>query len=113
MSIKVFGMAAFRAAIDRGFQLAEFTEASIRKMPGWEIVTPAHMGIVCFRYSHAGDAAHLGLVQTLLQDGFTLITSTVLRNRTVLRTCTINPRTTEADIEQSLERLNGFARRLT
>jgi len=112
MSIKVFGMAAFRAAIDRGFQLAEFTEACIRKMPGWEIVTPACMGIVCFRYTRADDAAHLGLVQTLLQDGFTLITSTVLRNRTVLRTCTINPRTTETDIQRSLERLDGFAQRL-
>lgn len=113
MSIKVFGMAAFRAAIDRGFQLAEFTESVIRKMSGWEIVTPACMGIVCFRYTCADDAAHLGLVQTLLQDGFTLITSTVLRNRTVLRTCTINPRTTETDIQLSLERLDTFARRLS
>jgi len=112
MSIKVFGMAAFRAAIERGFELADFTEQCIRKMDGWEIVTPACMGIVCFRYKRADDAAHLQLVQTLLRDGFTLITSTVLRHRTVLRTCTINPRTTETDIQQSLERLDGFARRL-
>jgi glutamate/tyrosine decarboxylase-like PLP-dependent enzyme len=112
MSIKVFGMAAFRAAIERGFELADFTEQHIRKMDGWEIVTPACMGIVCFRYKRADDAAHLQLVQTLLRDGFTLITSTVLRHRTVLRTCTINPRTTETDIQQSLERLDGFARRL-
>jgi aromatic-L-amino-acid decarboxylase len=110
MSIKVFGMAAFRAAIQRGFELAEFSEACLRKMPGWEIVTPAQMGIVCFRYSRAGDAAHLRLVQTLLQDGFTLITSTVLRHRTVLRVCPINPRTTEADITESLARLDSFAR---
>jgi glutamate/tyrosine decarboxylase-like PLP-dependent enzyme len=59
MSIKVFGLAAFRAAIERGFVLSEFTEACLRKMPGWEIVTPAQMGIVCFRYRSAGDTAHL------------------------------------------------------
>ncbi len=112
MSIKVFGMAAFRAAIERGFEQAEFIEARLRKMPGWEIVTPAQMGIVCFRYSRADDAAHLRLVQTILQDGFALITSTVLRQRTVLRTCTINPRTTEADIEETLARLDRFARQL-
>jgi len=112
MSIKVFGLAAFRAAIERGFVLGEFTEACLRGMPGWEIVTPAQMGIVCFRYSSADDAAHLRLVQTLLEDGFALMTSTVLRGQTVLRTCTINPRTTEADIQASLERLDGFARRL-
>ncbi|HLK21697.1 MAG TPA: aminotransferase class V-fold PLP-dependent enzyme [Bryobacteraceae bacterium] len=112
MSIKVFGLAAIRAAIEHGFQLAEFAEACLRKMPGWEIVTPAQMGIVCFRYTHVDDAAHLRLVQTLLEDGFALITSTVLRGQTVLRTCTINPRTTDADVQQSLERLDRFARQL-
>ena len=111
MSIKVFGMAAFRAAIERGFELAEFTEARLRKMPGWEIVTPAQMGIVCFRFEGADDAAHLGLVQSILKDGFALITSTVLRGRTVLRMCTINPRTSEADIEDTLDRLDCLARR--
>ena len=113
MSIKVFGLAAFRAAIERGFVLAEFAEACLRGMPGWEIVTPAQMGIVCFRYSALDDDAHLSLVQTLLEDGFALITSTILRGQTVLRTCTINPRTTETDIRAALERLDGFARRVT
>ena len=109
MSIKVFGMAAFRAAVERGFALAEFTEARLRKMPGWEIVTPAQMGMVCFRYGGADDGAHFRLVQSILKDGFALITSTVLHGRTVLRTCTINPRTTEADIEATLERLDRLA----
>jgi aromatic-L-amino-acid decarboxylase len=113
MSIKVFGLAAFRAALERGFSQGEFTEACLRAMPGWEIVTPAQMGIVCFRYSALDDEAHLRLVQTLLEDGFALITSTILRGRTVLRTCTINPRTTEADIQASLERLDTFARGAT
>jgi aromatic-L-amino-acid/L-tryptophan decarboxylase len=113
MSIKVFGWAAFRAAIERGFVLAEFAEACLRGMRGWEIVTPAQMGIVCFRYSALDDDAHLKLVQTLLEDGFALITSTILRGQTVLRTCTINPRTTEADIRTALEKLDGFARRVT
>lgn len=110
MSIKVFGMAAFRAAVDRGFRLAEFTEARLRNMAGWEIVTPAQMGIVCFRLRGADDAAHLRLVQAILRDGFALITSTVLQGKTVLRTCTINPRSTEADIEETLARLDRLAR---
>jgi glutamate/tyrosine decarboxylase-like PLP-dependent enzyme len=105
-------MQSFRTAIDRGFAQAEFVEARLRGMPGWEIVIPAHMGIVCFRYSSADDAAHLRLVQSVLQDGFALITSTVLKHRTVLRTCTINPRTTNDDIDQSLKRLDALARAL-
>jgi glutamate/tyrosine decarboxylase-like PLP-dependent enzyme len=111
MSIKVFGMAAFRAAVEHGFVLAELTEAGLRRMPGWEVVTPAQMGIVCFRHRDLDDNGHLSLVQTLLQDGFALITSTVLNKRTVLRTCTINPRTTEADIRQTLQKLDGLARK--
>jgi glutamate/tyrosine decarboxylase-like PLP-dependent enzyme len=112
MSIKVFGMASFRAAIDRGFDLAEFTEARLHTMPGWEIVTPAQMAVVCFRYSGADDSAYLRLVQNLLEDGIALITSTVLRGQTVLRTCTINPRTTETDIERTLDRLDHLAKQL-
>ena len=110
MSIQVFGMAAFREAIERGFALAEFTEDTLRRMPAWEIVTGAQMGIVCFRYRAANDATHMALVQALLQDGFALVTSTVLGGRTVLRTCTINPRSTEADVAQTLEKLDVFAR---
>ena len=113
MSIQVFGMASFRSAIERGFALGEFTEGVLRAMPGWEIVTPANMAVVCFRYSSAGDAFHLKLVQALLDDGFALITSTILRGRTVLRTCTINPRTKEADIQMTLERLNLLAQKLS
>ena len=63
------------------------------------------MAVVCFRYSAGDDALHLRLVQAMLEDGFALITSTVLRGRTVLRVCTINPRTTEDDLERSFERL--------
>ena len=110
LSIEAFGLASFRDAIGRGFELADFTERTLRAMPGWEIVAPSQMGIVCFRFASADDAAHSQLVQTMLRDGYALITSTVLRGQTVLRTCTINPRTTEADIEESLRRLDRFAR---
>jgi aromatic-L-amino-acid decarboxylase len=109
MSIRVFGVAAFRQAIEKGFELAEFAEEVIRKMNRWEVVTPAQMGIVTFRFTPADDALHLRLVQRLLEDGHALITSTVLRGRTVLRMCTINPRSSEDDVESSLRRLDELA----
>lgn len=112
LSLKYFGLDSFRAAIQHGLVLAEFTEACLRKMSGWEIVTPAQMGIVCFRHTASGDAAHLELVQMMLRDGYALATSTVLRGRTVLRMCPINPRSTEADVEETLRRLDRFARSL-
>jgi aromatic-L-amino-acid/L-tryptophan decarboxylase len=109
LSFKVFGIAAFRAAIARGFGLAEFAEARLRDMPDWEIVSPAQMAVICFRHRRSSDTAHASFVDAMLRDGFALATSTVLRGSTVLRMCTINPRTTESDIELTLEKLDRLA----
>lgn len=114
LSIHTFGMQAFRDAISRGFDLAEIAEQRLRAMADWEVLSPARMAIVCFRYvPRSGDvnALQLQLMETMLRDQFALLTTTVLRGDTVLRMCTINPRTTEADITETLMRLDGFARR--
>ncbi|MDP8981717.1 MAG: pyridoxal-dependent decarboxylase, partial [Acidobacteriota bacterium] len=112
LSVKTFGMASFRAAIAHGFHLARFAESQVRAMPDWEVVTPAQMAILCFRRRGADDAFHLKLVDAMVRDGYALITSTVLKCGTVLRVCPINPRSTEADIATSLDRLDSLARRL-
>lgn len=108
MSLKVFGLDAFRAAVDRGFELAGFAEKCLRRMPGWEVVSPAQMGIVCFRYGSDDQLPHR-LVDAMLAGGYALLTSTVLHGHSVLRLCAINPRTTEADIEQTLDKLHSLA----
>ena len=107
MSIQYFGLDAFRAAMERGFDLAEFAERKLRSMPGWEIITPAHMGIVTF---HHPDADYPKMHDAMLAEGFAMATSTVLKGRTVLRFCTINPRTTEDDITQTLDRIDRLVR---
>ncbi len=48
----------------------------------------------------------------MLRDGFGLATSTVLNGRTALRLCTINPRTTQEDVEQTLDWLDALAENL-
>jgi aromatic-L-amino-acid decarboxylase len=45
----------------------------------------------------------------LLRDGYAFLTSTTLRGRTALRFCTINPRSTEADILGTIERIERLA----
>ena len=105
MSIQYFGLEAFRTAMERGFELAEFAESKLRCMPGWEIVTPAQLGIVTF---HHPSADYKKLHDAMLQDGFALATSTVLKGRTVLRFCTINPRTTEDDIIRTIEQIDAL-----
>jgi aromatic-L-amino-acid decarboxylase len=111
MSIQYFGLDAFRAAIERGFVLAEIAERKLRDMANWELVTPAQMGIVCFRRREAQDSFYPRLHDAMLRDGFALATSTVLNGRSALRLCTINPRTTDNDIEQTLDWLDALAER--
>jgi glutamate/tyrosine decarboxylase-like PLP-dependent enzyme len=117
MSVKVFGWQAFRAAIAAGFEHAELAEAEIRTLAGWEVVTPAQMAVVTFRYApsdlpaHKLNALNQALVEDIIADGFALVTSTVLRGQTVLRMCTINPRSIEADISETVRRLDQAARR--
>src|SRR5205823_5857695 len=108
LSVNTFGVDAFRAAIDHGFEMAEVAERELRAR-GWEIVSPATMGIVCFRFNGDG-ALHTRLVDRMLEDGYAFLTSTEVRGGTVLRLCTINPRTTVEDVRGTVERLDGFAR---
>ncbi len=106
MSMQYFGLEAFRAAVDRGFALAELAEAKLRRMERWEVVTAAQMGIVNFRRRGADEEFYRQAHDAMLLDGFALATSTVLNGSTVLRLCTINPRTTESDIELTLDWLD-------
>jgi len=48
------------------------------------------------------------LVDATIQDGFAMLSSTILRGRTVLRMCTINPRTTQADVRELITRLESW-----
>jgi glutamate/tyrosine decarboxylase-like PLP-dependent enzyme len=107
LSINSFGMAAFRAAVTRGFELAEFAEGELRRRSNFEILSPAEMAIVAFRLGK-DDALQTRLVESMLKDGFAFLTSTTLKGVTALRLCTINPRTTEQDIIQTIDRLEKF-----
>ena len=108
LSLNTFGLRAFRDAVTRGFELAEFAERELRRRANCEILSPAEMAIVAFRFGKDG-AVQTRLVEMMLKDGFAFLTSTTLKGMTALRLCTINPRTTEADIVQTIDRLEKFA----
>jgi glutamate/tyrosine decarboxylase-like PLP-dependent enzyme len=114
MSLKVFGLDAFRQAVGRGVLLAEAAEAVLRESASWQVVTSAQLGIVTFRYLAPGrandeiDALNQEILARMLADGYAMLSSTILRGRPVLRLCTINPLTTEADIRETVQRLEQF-----
>lgn len=111
MSLRVFGIGAFRRAIERGFELAEYAEQKIAALPDWEVVSPAQMAIVAFRYKGT-DQDQTRIVDQLFAGGQAFLTSTVHGGRTVLRMCTINPRTTIEDIDTTIALLAKTAQGL-
>lgn len=114
MSLRAFGVAAFRAAIQTGMESARHADTLIQEMDRLEVTSAAQLAVVTFRYlpevgdEQLAEAANRAIVHRGLTDGFATVTSTVLSGRSVLRLCTINPRTTSEDLRSTLERLRMF-----
>ncbi|MHB0756643.1 pyridoxal phosphate-dependent decarboxylase family protein [Polaribacter sp. M15] len=121
MSIKTFGLQSFREAIDYSIQLAEKTEAFLRKSANWEIVSPATLGIINFRYNPIVkklsekdlDQLNQKISQEIINAKEAMLVTTVLQKQIVLRMCLINPRTTFDDVKQTLEQCEFYGRNLT
>ncbi|HEX2088183.1 MAG TPA: aminotransferase class I/II-fold pyridoxal phosphate-dependent enzyme [Solirubrobacteraceae bacterium] len=106
LSLQTFGLDAFRAAIDRVIDLGERAQRSVDASDELEVVTPAQLGILTFapRGRDAGDIA-----ERMVAQGFAAPSSTVLRGRTVLRMCTVNPRTTDEDVDRTIAAIAALA----
>jgi glutamate/tyrosine decarboxylase-like PLP-dependent enzyme len=106
LTFKTHGVARLSAAIARGIALAETAQRLIEADGDhWELVTPAQIGIVTFARKGAGPRAHAGLVSAITASGYATLSSTEIAGRSVLRLCTLNPLTTEADLAETLARL--------
>ncbi|MBN1572413.1 MAG: aminotransferase class V-fold PLP-dependent enzyme [Deltaproteobacteria bacterium] len=114
MSLKLFGLDAFREAISWGFTLAEHAEEVLKKSGRWQVAAPASLAIVAFRFVQKDlseeevDEVNNKIVDMMVDDRFAMVSSTKLRGRVFLRMCTINPRTTFEDIEETIARLERF-----
>lgn len=108
LSIQHFGLEAFRETIDGALDLALQAEAWIREHPEFEILSPASLGIVCFRRRFDGaDEEETGrrnaaLVAGLAGSGVGMISSTRVDGRYALRLCIMNHRSGWGDVERVL-----------
>jgi glutamate/tyrosine decarboxylase-like PLP-dependent enzyme len=116
MSMQTFGVDAFRTAVARGLDRAQWYAERLRDRPGWAVVTGPQLAVVTFRYvgdGGLGEAAEdlvAAEVSRLLWAEYGIaLTTTRVDGRTVLRVCTINPRATEADDEAVLDALDRAA----
>lgn len=117
MSIKTFGLGEFRKAITYNISLAEATEAYLRKSPAWQVISPATLAVINFRYNPIGnklsekelDDLNQYISKSVVDSKKALLVTTVLNGQIVLRMCLINPRTTNKDIKETLQLCESFA----
>jgi glutamate/tyrosine decarboxylase-like PLP-dependent enzyme len=117
MSIKTFGLKAFREAIDYNINLAEQVEAELRKSDKWEVVSPATLAIINFRYNPVKenlsekkiDLVNQKIAAKMMASGEALLVTTILLGQVVLRMCLINPRTTLEDVKSTIALCEKFA----
>ncbi|RKF03785.1 glutamate/tyrosine decarboxylase-like PLP-dependent enzyme [Tenacibaculum lutimaris] len=116
MSIKTYGLNTFKEAVSYNIQLADDVEKMLRKSRNWEIISPATLAVINFRYNPIGlslsekelDELNQKISQKIMESREALLVTTILNKQVVLRMCLINPKTTMDDIKKTLELCHQF-----
>ncbi len=120
MSIKTYGLNTFKEAVSYNITLAERTEKMLRKSKKWEIISPATLAVINFRYNPIGyhlneaelDILNQEISKRIVASSEALLVTTVLNGQVVLRMCLINPKTTIEDIKDTLGLCNDFGKKI-
>ncbi|MEV6236658.1 pyridoxal-dependent decarboxylase [Lentzea sp. NPDC051838] len=112
LSLKGFGVEAFRAAIDHGLDQAEYVAGRVTDHPELELVAGPSLGIVCLRHHRGADDLQAAICREINESGHTFLATTTVEGALALRLCTINPRTTRADLDQVLTTIADTGRSL-
>jgi L-2,4-diaminobutyrate decarboxylase len=118
VALQRHGANGFAALYDHLCANARAMHAAIVARPDFVPVNEPESNILCFRYGGDGtlddarlDAINLRTREEYNRSGTGWITTTMLGGRRVLRVTLMNPRTTLADLEQTLDDLAAIGRR--
>jgi len=117
MSLKTFGLKEFRDAITYNIDLAEEVENKLRGSKSWEVVFPATLAVINFRYNpiHKNysekelDKINQYISGKVVDSREALLVTTILNGQIVLRMCLINPRTTMEDVTETFDLCKKYA----
>ncbi|MGB0891857.1 MAG: pyridoxal phosphate-dependent decarboxylase family protein [Flavobacteriaceae bacterium] len=121
MSIKSYGLKSFKKAVSYSIDLTENVENIIRESSNWEIVSPATLAVINFRYNPLNknftekqlDALNQEISKQVIDSKEALLVTTILNKQVVLRMCLINPRTTIDDVKTTLKKCTKIALSIT
>ena len=115
LPLKIFGLAAFRAALEEKLLLARYFHTRLSEMPGWVVGPQPDLSIVTYRYlpekGHADDF-NRRLLEAVAADGRVVISSTEINGAYTLRLAVLHYRSHLDDVDHVLEVLTREAARL-
>ena len=117
MSVKTFGLNAFSEAVDYSIKLTEDLEDLLRMSPEWEIISPATLAVINYRYNPIAynlsekqlDELNQYISKRIIAEKEAVLVTTILQNQIVLRMCLINPRITMKDIRNTVNLCESYA----
>ncbi len=109
MSLKTYGAFAFIGMIRQNMTQAQYLAAQVQQTECLELMAPATMNIVCFRFkwpnapADALQAVNKEILMHLQEKGIATVSATVLEGRYALRAAICNHRTRQSDLDLLLE----------
>lgn len=117
LTLQTLGLDQISCNISKGIKLAEYFQEQVMKYEHWEIVSPAKMAIMCFRYSDNLSLKQLNSIneaisKQMLDSNYAGIFTSMIDDKVVLRVCTINPETSNNEVNEIMERLDNIAKKI-
>ncbi len=115
LTLQVLGTKLISSAIEQGFEIAQWAQEEVEKTKNWEIISPAQLAILNFRYApedlteEETDKLNEKISAMLRESGYAAIFTTILNGKTVLRICSIHPETEKEDIQTTIQLLDKYA----
>jgi len=118
MALKCQGSDAWRRSIEKNYDQAQRLVRLILLQPELELLSPAPLNVVNFRYRGLGSDSELDVINQqilvrLQSEGIAVPSSTVLNGRFSIRVAHTNHRSTDADFDALLDATLAFGRDLS
>jgi aromatic-L-amino-acid decarboxylase len=102
--LRCYGREGLQALIREHVRLARLFASWLEAEPGWEIVAPHALSVVCFR-REGSDEQNRAILERVNASGEAFLSHTRLDGRLVLRLAIGNARTTEDDVRRAWDAL--------
>jgi len=111
-TLKVYGTEKLGAMIERTCALARYLEAQVSKEQQLELLAPAQLNIVCFRYrAEDADRFNSEIVADIQESGIAAPSTTTVDGKLAIRAAIVNHRTDVGDLDALIAAVLEFGAR--